>query len=1570
MNAKLWLHKSWVTIKSILLFLFILLVIFLIVGIVISQLPTTRLAITAKIEHQFNNKYQGMLEIGSAKISLPTFNIDLFDVSLKTDSLSEEPVFFADTLFANMDFIEFIRGRLNFNNPKSNFVVKGLNVINPILIIDAQSENSFFKALKKEKIPINTVQESINEDIDAPFFEILARVRVKNGDLIFRNDVDPPEGVYLPDSVTFRDINLNMYFEYKREERFVDIDYLNMRVPEYGITDTDIYGQVYNTENIVEFNALSVKMPRSFIKFNFKIDGIDIFAGDILGQFKSSKFNFDVDELMLDPRDIQEVYTDFPHIDKPFYLSLSSQGKLDSLQFNSIQFLLGNSGLNASGYLTNMLQPKTIGYGLSLSHTQFERDDLASLPLNLTDAQLEAISNTNIRADFTGDLASVKGFVNLNSERGSLNAQGRVDLNGSRELELEFSADSLNLGGLLAENIQKTDLTLEGSIISVGFDIKKAVGSNHINLSKGFVNDIEFDSIRVSNQWSKGLVFSELIFLNHDESLKGNGSVDLRNDTPELKITGNGENLRPKNYIKADSLQDAIIDFDYKIDLKGSNIDNFYGAISLDFPQSVVGGDTLTNYQIYADFNDPAHGVRHLRLTSTAFDMELSGKFKPSELLSTGQHWGGFFRERIDEEFLFKPAKKRVVDTKIFDIQNIDFTVDIKNIDLIRIYLPSFPLVQSSLRLRGNFNADFNRLLFSADVSDSSLSVGKIILDSLDTKITGNFRYADDIKTFSNFEIQANIGRFKNKTLQANGFSLNAGLKNDSLHIKQSIKSLGEVAGLDLEGNIFLQDTSLNARINNFEFGNNAYKWTNRNDLNFLFNNTGEVLLEDFTFVNNVQIIDIHGRFSANVEDSVNYMVRGVNLARISDLIKGRINFSGDLNGDFTTRTLTKVPTIQGDLTINKLAIDDQVVGDIEVESQLNQTLSRFDTRITITTDSTKYPEYFLRNDRNGQNISLNGYIVAPEDGKFPKSDSLFKFDLNFDNIDLWILPFIAPKAFVEMAGSASGKGRVWGNQDTYDYRVDYEVGMEDAIYIKPQFLETFYYCQGPISMTRKEGFNFKNLFLIDPSGGSATLSGYYNFNDFKPEHNMDIKLAMNNFQFLNREFDANAPFYGKAYGSGIANMTGTNLKPILTTLEPIRLSSSSEIGIPLLEETKFDEDNNFIQFVNSFEPSKDENDINLSENEVAKKEAEQIKKLSFAERFTIDLQFIASNPITLKLVFDPVTGDILTAGGAGQLRIRLVDEDLSMYGRINVNSGNYQFVTGGVFRKKFNIESGGTIIWEGAPTDALLDITAVYRARPNINNLTQESSQLTNESVQRASVELVLHIGGSLTSIQNDFFFRLPENFESRQNSTLNTQLEALNRNEDEKLIQATSFIIKGDFIPSSTVSPDQSSSLTESFTGNDVINPLLSSSVISPLLSNQINSLLKSDVTTLDVDFNLDTYNNVDLGLALRLYNDKLILRREGQVTGAQSTIGDLGATYRINRTFSMTVFHRQDPTFSNYTNTDQTQQSQDINGLGLEAEVSFHTWKDFFRKLARPFRKIFGRNKTKDNITEVSK
>lgn len=131
-----------------------------------------------------------------------------------------------------------------------------------------------------------------------------------------------------------------------------------------------------------------------------------------------------------------------------------------------------------------------------------------------------------------------------------------------------------------------------------------------------------------------------------------------------------------------------------------------------------------------------------------------------------------------------------------------------------------------------------------------------------------------------------------------------------------------------------------------------------------------------------------------------------------------------------------------------------------------------------------------------------------------------------------------------------------------------------------------------------------------------------------------------------------------------------------------------------------------------------------------------------------------------------------------------------------------------------------------------------------------------------------------------------------------------------------------------------------------------------MSLLLSSQVNALLGSRINNLDVDFNLSGFNQADLGVALRLFNDRLVLRGQSQFDQGNTTeqggaqLGDLGATLRINRALSLEIFHRRDPTLRALASETET-----INGIGLEAQYQFNTWDELGQRMWASIRRMFG-------------
>ncbi len=1540
-----WLHRTWKLFWTILGVFILACTILGLISFGILQLPASKSFIASKIEDNFNDQYTGILKLGEFSGVFPV-DFEFKEIAIYPDSSSFRPVFSTDTVNASIDFWALFRNQ---------FILSDLEIKNPKIFLQQIPDQSLASALQQKH---SFEDGSLTEESSETRFEILApSLTISGGEVVLDN---PEGGISGEDTLAIKDIEMQLFFEYKRDSRFLDIDRLNFSIPQYDIENASVFGQIFNDDRFLEFNAFNIRAGSSALDFRSEFDGVDLFQEDFKGQIERSSISYRIEELIISPELISRFYPEYPDYDQVFFASLRGEGSLDSLWLEEFNIFFGSNGVDGFGYIVNPLDVEQLGYEVELESILIDSTELAQLIPELTEPQLEAITKSSFDISLKGNTSSLGGHVVVEGDVGKIDSEFGMNLEDLSDLELNGNFNNVNLANLISEQIVTSNLTGSFNLGTTNINqLDQAVGSSDFSFSNGHLNGVNFDTLAIEGSWEDGIILPSLMFTSPSAFLTGRGTIDVTDSLPSLEFTGNGRNVDLKGLTQANGLDSVFADLEYEVFLKGSNLDDVYGQLTLDIPFAVVGEDTLPTHQVYVDLNEISEPTRTLRFTSTALDASMEGNFQLEDLSKMIPYWAAYFDDRSNEEILLNPGNSELDTLSIRD-QNFSMSVTLKNLDFVRAYVPAFPSVSTSAQIRANVNGDGNRLLFNATAIDPSLSFKETVIDSLAFQLTGSFRSSETLKSFSGLQAQLDMGSITSSLFDAKGLSFGFDMQEDSISYNHSIDEIAEDSRFDLTSGITLSDSSITAYILDFELGSDLYLWEGVEvpSLQYLANR--KLRFENFQLSNFDENIAIEGILSADAVDSVNYQIENVNLARISDLLNGRINFSGDLNGRFTTRSLTRSPTLQGELDILGLGLDNNVVGDIAVISEFNQELNRFDTEISVDTDSAKYPSYYVRNDRVGQDIKLKGYILAPDNNGFPEADSLFKFDLDFENIDLWIIPFIAPRVFTEMSGKATGSGYVWGNLDDYDFNVDYDIGMDDAVYMKPRFLDTFYYGIGSINFNRADGLNFNDIFVIDPSGGSAVLSGSYDLNDFSKIHSIDLLIEMDEFQFLNSALDPEAPFFGDAYGTSTVRLSGTNLAPVLETVTPVFISDFSNIGIPLLEETEFDEDNKFIRFVDDFSLTGNIDEASASGVPVfATQETDDPFERTFTERFTLDLQFIAQNPMTVRLIFDPVTGDIITADGTGRLRIRLQDEQLSMFGQFDISGGSYQFVSGDIFARRFELERGGAITWNGNPADASLNLNAVYEARPDINTLTQSRAEIDQDNSQRVPVQLVLNIGGTLSTIENNFFFRLPNTFESRQNTALSTQINTLNRNEDEKLIQATSFLLMGDFIPSTSATTSTTDSFTENFSGSGaVLNPLLSSQVISPLLSNQINSLLRSDVGSLDIDFNLNTYNNVDLAVALRLYNDRIILSREGQITGAQSNIGDIGATYRINQTLSVTAFHRQDPTFSNFGGGEESQQAQDINGVGLEAEVNFNSWDEFLKRITRPFRKLFGR------------
>lgn len=244
-----------------------------------------------------------------------------------------------------------------------------------------------------------------------------------------------------------------------------------------------------------------------------------------------------------------------------------------------------------------------------------------------------------------------------------------------------------------------------------------------------------------------------------------------------------------------------------------------------------------------------------------------------------------------------------------------------------------------------------------------------------------------------------------------------------------------------------------------------------------------------------------------------------------------------------------------------------------------------------------------------------------------------------------------------------------------------------------------------------------------------------------------DLRVTPEQMLVLNTSSRDNDLFYGKVYASGRARIRGdklgVNMDVTATT------AGSSSFFMPLSGKTNISAAN-FVTFV---EPAATDT-LTTVELKKLSFERKQRKKSATPGQMNISLALDVRPNTEVELT---VSGNAVRARGEGTLNLQINPRSgiFEMYGDYTILEGSYLFSLENLINKKFVIENGSTIQWTGAPTDAMLDIDAVYKVKASLQPLLQGTADVAGD--RSVPVECVIHLGDRLTNPAIGFDVRVP---------------------------------------------------------------------------------------------------------------------------------------------------------------------------------------------------------------------
>jgi hypothetical protein len=745
-----------------------------------------------------------------------------------------------------------------------------------------------------------------------------------------------------------------------------------------------------------------------------------------------------------------------------------------------------------------------------------------------------------------------------------------------------------------------------------------------------------------------------------------------------------------------------------------------------------------------------------------------------------------------------------------------------------------------------------------------------------DALLRGSISSVDSNKF--HFEINIPEGKYKKFSLQNAKFTGDG--DNDSLlfagnigkiyisdstyfpNTNISIKSANDLSHVHIStrANATLNDAQLDADVQTLPDGVSINFHPSSfvlNDKKWNLQNQGQVVVrnhfssaKNMKFTQGFQEISIESVDEGGTSNALAVRLKDVDVGDIFPLFIVRPTMEGIANGDIYLRDIYTKFTADAHLQLSQFRLNNDSIGLAYVTSNYDK-------------DNGKIVFNVKANDAN---------FVMNANGAYDLKDSTntpLQTDIKLDHAKVGILNTFLGNLFDDITGLATGEISLHG-----DFKNLHLTGKThlDSGALTVKYTQVRYTIPSADFVFKEDGIDFGNFTIKDKFGNTGKVSGLLNETAFK-NNRYNFFMSTDKLLLLDTKAKNNPLFYGTVIGKATLALTGPQ--------ENMHMSITGEPA-------------DISHFYIQTSTSKKSADADFI---IFKQYGEQLKAdvAAATSNLNIDLDLTANNKITVSVILDELTGDIIEATGNGRLKINVPAlGDVTMNGRYNIEQGNYNFNFQSLVKKPFELlpDQNSFIEWSGDPFNASINIRARYTAKNvTLSDLTSSSgiSLDPNISGYRGDVYVVADLIGKLSQPQITFKLDFPEGSAIRSNDTFNRLLAKMESDENEMLKQVTWLIVFGSFSPYGEISGNQT------FVQSTGINTI--SQKIAGVLNSAVSDLLfkLTGDKSLQFDVGAKTYSSysinsnsgstldrtaVELKLNKSLFNNKVIVTFGGDL------------------------------------------------------------------------------------------
>lgn len=1392
-------------------------------------------------------------------ITISGIDIGLWDhikiEGLQVNSNSSDSIFHIDNIDISIDDFSIIDKNISIDDITINSPF--INIESYYKIIERNSSNSY--KVVTDSLNIYPLADKIDELIknsSKSWKVAVDRVIIESGEIhytannignIGSNRVEDQPSSIITDDMDIIKFNSSIKLPSK-EDRGLHIE---------KISFTNIDGpSIDNIQSTISQNSSEILINNTLIETTgsyIDIPEIILSKRDIDSN-NSSKLSSIVKRITINPTSIStddisifnsktSELNDYISIQGEFYQEVNNiKGEEIKLKYSNLLSMDGNFALlNIDNESNSELRCNITSSHIDLKLLDIVESTFAiSIPKDITNKGIVTYTGELIERDdriisngvIGGSFGTVK--TNINTKR----VKKGIDIDGN------LLINRFKLGKILSNR----------SIGEVTSNIKlKGIYKNkssYLLELHGSIDTISINEKKISSIYINGV------------TKPGTFIGDVTINDPNISIYFSGSAIDINSKKRAIYKFNSNID---KIDLEAFGLDTLYNikevSTSINANFSATDIDNLNGYIDISSLN-----IKQKEGFSTLSDIQI--KAKRTEGNKTVSFTSDFADASIDGNFNFKDLKSDITlyiskyisalkgELKPNSInKTCNFTVEaeIKRIPvIIASILPNIDISEGTT-LKGYFNADENT-------------------HKLDISIP-KFNYDDNIFWGTRLRSSSIDGRVSSRLNIDNG----ATGKNGRLNI-ENISLLSEIYSDTIDLGLSWSNTDSITYSGNIVTSTVINGDPNRNDIidldidisksNIWIADSLWVLskssisvrdssttIRGLSFYNNDQRLELDGVYANNSTNPLKVKLNNISLSNIDLISSRKLYLNGSVNVDATVDIINghTIPSI--DMSVIDFSLRDSIIGTVKLQSKWAPSSNRLEADL---------------------NLINNGRRSLEAHGFYTPENRVIDIESEAKSLPFYTLASVLRSFANNLDGEVNGKLSLKGpiSNPVWDGKLKLDNGKLGII-----STQVIYSIDDTIKF-KGDKIIFDDIDIYDEEMNHGVISGDIQHNLFK-NLQYNIRVQGDNIIAMDIPTEVDGNIYGKVIATGNIDILGH--------FEDLRLiiNASSGDGTDLkisLSEPASAAKNNFLTFVKP-----------VDNNIYVQRSWDRDEAVVAKSHYTMDFNITATPDAKLTLIFDRITGDMLTGSGSGELKIRYVPGgEFTMNGDYNIDEGLYTFALKNyILSKRFKLRQGGTITWVGDPYKGVIDAEAVYNTRASLYNLLQESDNI--DYTKRIKIDCIIHLTKHLENPDVGFAIGLPT-ADERTKSEVSQYLTT----DDDVTTQMLSLLITGQFTTPTYLASGSNSSIID----NNVVG-----STASEMLSSQLTNILSNLTNSIEMGLSYRpgdqvTNKQVEVALSTQLLNNRMTLNGNiGNSSGINSNssndiIGELEMYYKVNK------------------------------------------------------------------------